>query len=73
MDADAIMDVGYMEAYGLQALGQLVSTLILNTEDGQQERHAGSARTIQDHLLSTMLFTAFISILTLLYLFPIAD
>ncbi|XP_008207396.2 leucine-rich repeat and calponin homology domain-containing protein isoform X1 [Nasonia vitripennis] len=73
LDADAIMDVGYMDAYGLEALGRLVSALILYGEDGPQEPDAGSARTIQDQVLSTMLFAAFISTLILLYLFPVPD
>jgi hypothetical protein len=73
MDAEAIMDVGYMEIYGLEALGHTISTLILNTEGNPQEGYAGSAQTVEDSILSTILFTTFISILILLYLYPIPD
>ncbi|XP_011503641.1 PREDICTED: leucine-rich repeat and calponin homology domain-containing protein 1 [Ceratosolen solmsi marchali] len=73
MDADAIMDVGYMEIYGLEALGRIVSALILNTEDNFQELNAGSIRMIEDHTLCIVLFTTFISTLILLYFYPIPD
>ncbi|KAI4493424.1 hypothetical protein M0804_001600 [Polistes exclamans] len=82
MDADAIMDVGYMDAYGLEALARLVSVLLLLPEEeeveevvekGNEESAAGSPRTIQDRVLSAMLFATFLTTLVLLYLFPIPD
>lgn len=76
MDADAIMDVGYMDAYGLEALARLVSALLLlpeEVEKGNEEPAAGSPRTIQDRVLSAMLFATFLSTLVLLFLFPIPD
>lgn len=76
MDADAIMDVGYMDAYGLEALARLVTSLLLardGRESGIQEPAAGSPRTIQDHVLSAMLFATFLSTLVLLYFFPIPN
>ncbi|XP_043670313.1 leucine-rich repeat and calponin homology domain-containing protein-like isoform X1 [Vespula pensylvanica] len=76
MDADAIMDVGYMDAYGLEALARLVSALLLLPEEverGNEEPAAGSPRTIQDRVLSAMLFATFLTTLVLLYLFPIPD
>lgn len=74
MDADAIMDVGYMDAYGLEALGRLVSKLVLNTEEGDREAGAAaSGHAIQDHLLSGLLLAAFLFTLLLLYIFPIPD
>lgn len=76
MDADAIMDVGYMDAYGLEALARLLSALLLLRDEGEndtEESATGSSRTIQDRVLSAMLFTTFLSTLVLLYLFPIPD
>lgn len=76
MDADAIMDVGYMDAYGLEALARLVSALLLLRYEGENDTEqpaAGSSLTIQDRVLSAMLFTTFLSSLVLLYLFPIPD
>ncbi|XP_018351034.1 PREDICTED: leucine-rich repeat and calponin homology domain-containing protein 3 isoform X3 [Trachymyrmex septentrionalis] len=76
LDADAIMDVGYMDAYGLEALARLVTALLLvrdEGENGTEEPAADSLRTIQDHVLSAMLFATFLSALVLLYLFPIPD
>ncbi|CAK9799630.1 DISP complex protein LRCH3 [Anthophora plagiata] len=76
MDADAIMDVGYMDAYGLEALARLVSALLLLRDEGEkdtEESAAGSSHTIQDRVLSAMLFVTFLSTLVLLYLFPIPD
>nr|XP_046468495.1 leucine-rich repeat and calponin homology domain-containing protein isoform X6 [Neodiprion pinetum] len=70
LDADAIMDVGYMDAYGLEALGRLVSALV---ELEGFEEPAGSSRTIQDSVLSSMLFATFITTLMLLYIFPIPE
>lgn len=70
MDGDAIMDVGYMDAYGLEALGRLVSALV---ELEGLEEPAVSSRTIQDHVLSAMLFATFITTLMLLYIFPIPE
>ncbi|XP_011068121.1 PREDICTED: leucine-rich repeat and calponin homology domain-containing protein 1 isoform X3 [Acromyrmex echinatior] len=76
LDADAIMDVGYMDAYGLEALARLVTALLLVRDEGEsgtEEPAADSLRTIQDHVLSAMLFATFLSALVLLYLFPIPD
>lgn len=79
MDADAIMDVGYMDAYGLEALARLVSALLLARDDDEggsdteEPRAPGSSRTIQDRVLSAMLLATFLSTLVLLYLFPIPD
>lgn len=74
MDADAIMDVGYMDAYGLEALGRLVAKLVLNTEEGAREAgDAAPGHAIQDHLLSGLLLATFLSTLLLLYIFPIPD
>lgn len=76
MDADAIMDVGYMDAYGLEALARLVTALLLARDGGEsgiQEPTAGPPRTIQDRVLSAMLFATFLSTLVLLYFFPIPD
>lgn len=76
LDADAIMDVGYMDAYGLEALARLVSALLLLRDEGKkntEESAAGSSHTIQDRVLSAMLFATFLSSLVLLYLFPIPD
>lgn len=76
MDADAIMDVGYMDAYGLEALARLVTALLLirdRGESGTEEPIAGLPRTIQDHVVSAMLFATFLSTLVLLYLFPLPD
>lgn len=74
MDADAIMDVGYMDAYGLEALGRLVSKLVLNTEEGARVAEAAvSGHALQDHLLSGLLLAAFLCTLLLLYIFPIPD
>ncbi|XP_043283915.1 leucine-rich repeat and calponin homology domain-containing protein isoform X3 [Venturia canescens] len=75
MDADAIMDVGYMNAYGLEALNRLVSSLVVyrREEDDNEEPAAGSAHTIQDRVLSAMLFAAFLITLVTLYVFPIPD
>lgn len=74
MDADAIMDVGYMDAYGLEVLGRLVSKLVLSTEEDTLEASAAApGRAIQDHLLSGLLLATFLSTLVLLYIFPIPD
>lgn len=76
LDADAIMDVGYMDAYGLEALARLVTALLLARDEGGSDTEkpaAGSLRTIQDRVLSAMLFATFLSTLVLLYLFPIPD
>lgn len=77
MDADAIMDVGYMDAYGLEALARLVSALLLFRDEGENDKNEesapGSSHTIQDRVLSAMLFLTFLSSLVLLYLFPIPD
>ncbi|KYN08855.1 Leucine-rich repeat and calponin homology domain-containing protein 3 [Trachymyrmex cornetzi] len=76
LDADAIMDVGYMDAYGLEALARLVIALLLvrdEEESSTEEPAADSLRTIQDHVLSAMLFATFLSALVLLYLFPLPD
>lgn len=69
------MDVGYMDAYGLEALGRLVSRLVLNTEEGAGEAGGAAApgHAIQDHLLSGLLLAAFLSTLLLLYIFPIPE
>lgn len=68
------MDVGYMDAYGLEALGRLVSKLVLNTEEGAGGAGAAApGHAIQDHLLSGLLLAAFLSTLLLLYVFPIPD
>lgn len=76
MDADAIMDVGYMDAYGLEALARLVSALLLLRDEGEkdnEESAPGSSHTIQDRVLSAMLFATFLTSLVLLYLFPVPD
>lgn len=74
MDADAIMDVGYMDAYGLEALGRLVSKLVLNTEEGAREAEAvAPGHPIQDNLLSGLLLAGFLLTLLLLYVFPIPE
>lgn len=75
MDADAIMDVGYMNAYGLEALTRLVSNLLIfrREEDTHEEPAAGSTHTIQDRALSAMLIAAFLFTLVLLYIFPVPD
>lgn len=76
LDADAIMDVGYMGAYGLEALARLVTALLLARDEGEsgiEKPAAGSSRTIQDLVLSAMLFATFLSTLVLLYFFPIPD
>ncbi|XP_026831215.1 leucine-rich repeat and calponin homology domain-containing protein 3 isoform X5 [Ooceraea biroi] len=76
LDADAIMDVGYMDAYGLEALARLVTALLLPRDEGEsgtEEPAAGSPRTIQDRVLSAMLFLTFLSTVVLLYFFPIPD
>lgn len=75
MDADAIMDVGYMNACGLEALACLVSTLLplRRGESTYEEPAAGSHRTIQERLLTAMLLAVFLSTLALLYVFPVAD
>lgn len=75
MDADAIMDVGYMNAYGLIALTRIVSALLLfHLEDeAHEERITDSNRTNKDRVLSTMLFFSFLFSLALLYLFPVPD
>lgn len=75
MDADAIMDVGYMNAYGLEALNRLVSSLVVyrREEDDKDEPAAGSTHTIQDRVLSAMLFAAFLMTLVTLYVFPIPE
>lgn len=68
------MDVGYMDAYGLEVLGRLVSKLVLNTEESSREVEAAAPNlAIQDHLLSGLLLTTFFSTLLLLYIFPIPD
>lgn len=76
MDADAIMDVGYMDAYGLEALARLVTALLLardQGESGTEKPAAGSSRTIQDRVLSAILFLTFLTTVILLHLFPIPD
>lgn len=74
LDADAIMDVGYMDAFGLEALARLVTALLLvRDECDTEEPAADSLRTIQDRVLSAILFATFLSALALLYLFPIPD
>lgn len=76
MDADSIMDVGYMDTYGLEELARLVTALLLVRDEGEsgtEEPAAASPRTIQDRVLSAMLFATFLSTLVLLYLFPIPD
>ncbi|XP_017889122.1 leucine-rich repeat and calponin homology domain-containing protein 1 isoform X2 [Ceratina calcarata] len=76
MDADAIMDVGYMDAYGLEALARLVSVLLPLRDERtnvREESAPGSSHTIQDRVLSAMLLVAFLSSLVLLYLFPVPD
>ncbi|KAK0159236.1 hypothetical protein PV328_010142 [Microctonus aethiopoides] len=75
MDADAIMDVGYMNAYGLIALTRIVSALLLFhlEDDAHEERITDSNRTNKDRVLSTMLFFSFLFSLALLYLFPVPD
>lgn len=76
MDADAIMDVGYMDAYGLEALARLVTALLLARDEGESGTEvpaAGSPRTIQDRVLSAILFLTFLSTMVLLYLFPTPD
>lgn len=71
------MDVGYMDTYGLEDLARLVTALLLARDEGEsggtEEPAAGSPRTIQDRVLSAMLFATFLSTLVLLYLFPIPD
>jgi len=76
LDADAIMDVGYMDAYGLEALARLVTALLLARDEGEsgtEEPAAGSLRTIQDRVLSAILFLTFLTSVVLLYMFPIPD
>ncbi|XP_043481549.1 leucine-rich repeat and calponin homology domain-containing protein isoform X1 [Leptopilina heterotoma] len=74
MDADAIMDVGYMDAYGLEALGRLVSALLLlHEEEGIKKPATGSSPMIQDRVLSATLFATFLSVLALLYIFPLPN
>lgn len=75
MDADAIMDVGYMDAYGLEALGRLVSALLLllHEEEGIKKPATGSSPMIQDRVLSATLFATFLTVLALLYIFPIPN
>lgn len=76
LDADAIMDVGYMDAYGLEALARLVTALLLARDEGGSDTEkpaGGSLRMIQDRVLSAILFATFLSTLVLLYLFPIPD
>ncbi|XP_015109784.1 leucine-rich repeat and calponin homology domain-containing protein 3 isoform X1 [Diachasma alloeum] len=75
MDADAIMDVGYMNACGLQALACLVSTLLplRRGEEANEEPVPGSHRTIQERVLTAMLLAVFLSTLALLYIFPVPD
>lgn len=77
MDADAIMDVGYMDTYGLEDLARLVTALLLAREKGEsggtEEPVAGSPCTIQDRVLSAILFATFLTALALLYFFPIPD
>lgn len=76
MDADSIMDVGYMDTYGLEDLARLVTALLLARDEGEsgtEEPAAVSPRTIQDRVLSAMLLATFLTSLVLLYLFPIPD
>lgn len=76
MDADAIMDVGYMDAYGLEALARLVTALLLARDEGgshSKKPAADSLRTIQDRVMSAILFATFLSTLVLLYFFPMPD
>ncbi|EFN88861.1 Leucine-rich repeat and calponin-like proteiny domain-containing protein 3 [Harpegnathos saltator] len=68
LDADSIMDVGYMDTYGLEDLARLVTALLLARDEGEsgtEEPAAGSPRTIQDRVLSAMLFATFLSTLNL--------
>lgn len=71
LDAEAIMDVGYMDAYGLEALSQLVTQLV--SLERRIEDPGPTPQTVQDRLVSAMLFTAFVATLALLYAFPIPD
>lgn len=79
LDADGIMDRGYMESYGLEMLARLVEILLAHCEDNtmtiipeQQEALAGAPIvTKQDQLLSAMLFATFLTTLALLYVFPL--
>lgn len=78
MDADSIMDVGYMDTYGLEDLARLVTALLLAREKGEsggtEAPVAGSPCTIiQDRVLSAILFATFLTALALLYFFPIPD
>lgn len=77
LDADSIMDVGYMDTYGLEDLARLVTALLLAREKEKsgdtEEPAASSPCTIQDRVLSAMLFATFLSALVLLYFFPIPD
>lgn len=69
MDADAIMDVGYMEAFGLEALGRLVGDLVSQptpTENLGPLLH-------DDRILSSALLVMFLAVLVLLYIFPVPD
>lgn len=74
MDADAIMDVGYMNAYGLENLGRLVLSLRLlhNNEDANQQLYE-DLNNNHDRFLSAILIFIFLSTLTLLYIFPVPD
>lgn len=74
MDADAIMDVGYMNAYGLENLGRLVLSLPLLhcNEDANEQPYEDLTRTKQDRVLSAMLLFTFLSTLILLYIYPVS-
>lgn len=38
LDADSIMDVGYMDTYGLEDLARLVTALLLAHDEGERDR-----------------------------------
>ncbi|XP_014205422.1 leucine-rich repeat and calponin homology domain-containing protein 2-like [Copidosoma floridanum] len=73
LDADAIMDVGYIGTFGLASLHRLVSTLIFYAEEYFQESETCSVNTIQDHILSTVLAAVFVSFSILFYMFPLPN
>ncbi|XP_014235537.1 leucine-rich repeat and calponin homology domain-containing protein 1-like isoform X2 [Trichogramma pretiosum] len=69
MDTDAIMDIGYMNNSGLEALALLISNLVITSDVPiNQERICA---TIQESFLSTVLLLGFIISLILLYFFPV--
>ena len=71
MDAEAIMDVVYMDAYGLIALNRLVSVIIVKTEEKTAEPKLNLGRKTNERVLSTVLLLSFILTLILLYIHPI--